>query len=82
MIIRRWKAHQIYTNAEAQVIAVLWRNSEGYTSAELSKLTGLWPGTLYAALAALEYAFREISSEFDDVPPPRPRRYRLAARES
>ena len=61
---------------EARILAAL----ACYTlrsGAQLMEMTGLGSHKLYPALAKLERA-EVISSEWEDMPPPRRRRYKLA----
>jgi hypothetical protein len=63
------------TTAEQKIVEALatytWRSGH-----QLCELTGLGPGTLYPALMALEKR-GQIISRWEDMPPPRRRRYSL-----
>ena len=63
---------------EQKIIAALslYTHRSGY---QLSQLTGLGPGLLYPALLQLEQD-GTVASEWEDMPPPRRRRYRLIQR--
>ena len=66
------------SEADAKIIAALHRYSYR-TGAQLSEMTGLWSGALYPALVRLEFQ-GEIIGEWEDMPAPRRRRYRLKER--
>lgn len=48
----------------------------GATGPQIGDVCGLWSGRLYIALMSLENA-GTITSEWEDMPPPRHRRYKL-----
>ncbi len=67
------------TTPDERAILASLRTFDDRTATQLSELTGLWTGALYPALFRLEHAGK-IVGQWEDMPPPRRRRYRLAER--